>query len=414
MDISVFTPSHDSRYLADCYRSLVAQSFSDWEWVVVLNRAAAAWRPPGKDERVRVVRAPVHLTGVGAVKGLACELAQGSVLVELDHDDQLSPDCLNEVVSAFRAHPDAALVYSDFTQVNADGTPNSDRFDATFGWVYTDERVDGTTYLRCHAMAPYPHNVGYIWYAPNHVRAFRKSSYDKVGGYNRERRVLDDQDLMARLFEVGEFVHIDRLLYFQRVHARNTQSAPKTNAQIQTETVALYDRTIRPLAAAWAARRGLSQIRLVTSTSPPMDGEVVEDVVLIDPEQPVLALPDDSVGVIKMIDLLQRVPDRAALFNECYRVLRHGGLIITHTPSTDGRGAFQDPSHVSFWNENSFWYLTQRDLHFAVPELTCRLQISRVHTGYPTSWHEEQIIPYVYANLIAIKDGPRQGGPLLT
>ena len=325
---------------------------------------------------MRVVRAPVHLTGVGAAKGLACELAQGNVLVELDHDDRLSPDCLNEVVSAFQAHPDAALVYSDFTQVNADGTPNTDRFDAGSGWVYTDERIGDTTYLRCRAMAPYPHNVGYIWYAPNHVRAFRASSYEKVGGYNRERRVLDDQDLMARLYEVGDFVHIDRLLYFQRVHSRNTQSAPKTNAQIQSETVALYDRTIRPLAAAWAARRRLSQIRLVTSTSPPTDGDIVEDVLLLDPERPVLDLPDGSVGVIKMIDLLQRVPDRAALFNECYRVLRHGGLIITHTPSTDGRGAFQDPSHVSFWNENSFWYLTQRDLHFAVPELTCRLQIS--------------------------------------
>ena len=31
--------------------------------------------------------------------------------------------------------------------------------------------------------------------------------------------MLDDQDLMARLYEVGDFVHIDRLLYFQRVHA---------------------------------------------------------------------------------------------------------------------------------------------------------------------------------------------------
>ena len=96
---------------------------------------------PEKDERVRVVRAPVHLTGVGAAKSLACELAQGNVLVELDHDDGLGPDCLNEVVSAFQAHPDAALVYSDFTQVNADGTPNPDRFDAGSGWVYTDERI---------------------------------------------------------------------------------------------------------------------------------------------------------------------------------------------------------------------------------------------------------------------------------
>ena len=413
MDISVFTPSHDSRYLSDCYRSLVSQSYTDWEWVVVLNRGAAAWRPPDKDERVTVVRAPTHLAGVGALKRFACELAKGDLLLELDHDDKLSTDCLSEVLATFRARPEAALAYSDFSQFNADGTPNQDRFDAGAGWVYTDEEVEGTTYLRCHAMAPYPHNVGYIWYAPNHVRAFLRSAYEKVGGYNPELRVLDDQDLMSRLYEVGDFAHINRLLYFQRVHAANTQSSPKTNAHIQNETVALYDRMIRPLASAWAARQGLAQLRLVSETSPRMDETILEDVTMVDPEKPVLAYPDNSVGVIKLIDFLQRIADRAALLNECYRVLCHGGLIITQTPSTDGRGAFQDPSHLSFWNENSFWYLTRSELRFAIRTLNCRLQISRLHTGYPTAWHQEQMIPYVYANLIAIKDGPRQGGPLL-
>ncbi len=138
---------------------------------------------------------------------------------------------------------------------------------------------------------------------------------------------------------------------------------------------------------------------------------VVEDVTMVDPEKPVLGYPDNSVGVIKLIDFLQRISDRAALLNECYRVLCHGGLIITQSPSTAGRGAFQDPSHLSFWNENSFWYLTRAELRFAIRTLNCRLQISRLHTGYPTAWHQEQMIPYVYANLIAIKDGPRQVTP---
>ena len=151
------------------------------------------------------------MAGVGALKSYACDLAKGHIPVELDHDDRLSVECLSEVPASFRAHPEAALVYSGFAQFNADGTANEDRFDASAGWVYTNEQVDGTTYLRCQAMAPYPHNVGYIWYAPNHVRAFRRSAHEKAGGYSAELRVLDDQDLMARLYEVGDFVHIDRL-----------------------------------------------------------------------------------------------------------------------------------------------------------------------------------------------------------
>ena len=47
MLISVFTPSHDSRFLGDAYESLVSQSLPDWEWIVLLNKGAN-WRPPQK------------------------------------------------------------------------------------------------------------------------------------------------------------------------------------------------------------------------------------------------------------------------------------------------------------------------------------------------------------------------------
>jgi len=134
--------------------------------------------------------------------------------------------------------------------------------------------------------------------------------------------------------------------------------------------------------------------------------------VRIDPVAPSLPYADDSVGVIKLLDVLQRVPDRAALLNECYRVLAHGGLLLTDTPSTDGRGAFQDPSHVAFYNENSFAYLTQLSMRPTIPTLSARLQVSHVLTYWPSELHEQMNIPYVKANLLAIKDGPRQGGPL--
>ncbi|MFM6367255.1 MAG: class I SAM-dependent methyltransferase, partial [Dolichospermum sp.] len=37
-------------------------------------------------------------------------------------------------------------------------------------------------------------------------------------------------------------------------------------------------------------------------------------------------------------------------------ILKPGGIVDISVPSTDGRGAFQDPTHVSFWNINSFLY----------------------------------------------------------
>ena len=44
------------------------------------------------------------------------------------------------------------------------------------------------------------------------------------------------------------------------------------------------------------------------------------------------------------------------LMNEAHRVLRKGGVFEIMVPSDEGRGASQDPTHVSRWNENSFYY----------------------------------------------------------
>ena len=72
--------------------------------------------------------------------------------------------------------------------------------------------------------------------------------------------------------------------------------------------------------------------------------------------------------------------------------------LATLTPSTDGRGAFQDPTHVSFWNSNSFWYYTRPEqaqfIHCPV-----LFEANRVKNFYPSDWHREHQIVYVKADL---------------
>jgi len=177
--------------------------------------------------------------------------------------------------------------------------------------------------------------------------------------------------------------------------------------------VVYYRQYIEEMAQAWAKRRGLRCLRLRTPVwigDEPTDD--YEDVT-IDPENISIPAADDSVAILKLYDVLNRVADRAALFNEAYRVLAHAGIMMTQTPSTDGRGAFQDPSAVAFYNENSFMYVTQAALHDVIPDLKARFQVGHLRTFFPSPGHEEIGIAYVQANLLAVKDGPRQGGPLL-
>jgi O-antigen biosynthesis protein len=411
--ISVFTPSHDPKYLDDCLTSLLAQTYTDWEWVVLLNHQAQ-WEPFSPDPRVRV-RHDDEVDGVGAAKQAAVALCEGDHLVELDHDDLLASVALERVVEAFAAFPDASLVYSQCAQVTADLERDNSSYDVAFGWEYREALVDERPVQYPVSMAPTPHNVCYIWFAPNHLRAFSRVAYDKSGGYDPERKVLDDQDLMCRLYQIGDFHLIDECLYLQRAHGANTQANGETNAKIQLETVMLYDGYIEACALAWARREALLALDLGSYQNKRVGYLGVDkrrgdgvDVVTELPRP--LPFGDGSIGVVRAMDFLEHVQDQVSLMNELYRVLAPNGLLLSMTPSTDGRGAFQDPTHVSFWNENSYWYFTDPNYQRYVPEITARFQSSRLVTTFPSEWHQAHNVPYVTANLIALKGGPRQGG----
>lgn len=72
---------------------------------------------------------------------------------------------------------------------------------------------------------------------------------------------------------------------------------------------------------------------------------------------------DGTVDVILAADIIEHLPDKIFTMNEAFRVLKPGGLFKISVPTTDGRSAFQDPTHVSYWNRNSFWYFTDGDAH---------------------------------------------------
>jgi O-antigen biosynthesis protein len=203
------------------------------------------------------------------------------------------------------------------------------------------------------------------------------------------------------------------------MHPANTQSEQATNAFIQTETVALYAQYIERNALAWARRQHLLALDLGAAHARPagyigVDRRDGDDVDIVAELPARLPLADGSVGVIRAVDFLEHVADKVALFNELYRLLAPGGILLSQTPSTDGRGAFQDPTHVGFYNENSFWYFTEASYQRYVPEIEARFQVSRLVTSYPSEWHSVHDISYVTANLIALKDSaPRNGGMVL-
>jgi SAM-dependent methyltransferase len=65
---------------------------------------------------------------------------------------------------------------------------------------------------------------------------------------------------------------------------------------------------------------------------------------------------DSSIDYVRASHVIEHLPDKILTMNELWRVLKPGGKVEIDVPTTDGPGAWQDPTHVSFWNRRSFLY----------------------------------------------------------
>lgn len=65
---------------------------------------------------------------------------------------------------------------------------------------------------------------------------------------------------------------------------------------------------------------------------------------------------DNTVDEVRAHDAIEHLKDKIHTMNEIWRICKPDAKVDIFVPSTDGRGAFQDPTHISFWNINSFLY----------------------------------------------------------
>jgi glycosyltransferase involved in cell wall biosynthesis len=99
MLISLFTPTHNPQFLDRLARSVARQTCAEFEWVIVPNGDAGEVRVDLP--QARIVPYAGQTQNIGELKRFACLACRGDVLVEVDHDDELTPDCVAELAAAF-------------------------------------------------------------------------------------------------------------------------------------------------------------------------------------------------------------------------------------------------------------------------------------------------------------------------
>ena len=240
--LSVFTPTYKTgERIKRTYDSLAKQTFTNWEWVVVddspdnqtwniLNEIAK------NDYRVKLHRIlPLSGGNVGLAKHRAATLGSGDWLVELDHDDALTTECLEISNDAILKYPDAGFLYSDVCEMYEDGEMKTYDHDWSGNWYarhdnYFDFGYAGHTWVNVDKKDILAHwypdinplSIRFNISMPDHVRMWDRNLYNQIGGHNKNTPVADDLEILIRTFLNTRMIHVKKVLYFQYNNRNST------------------------------------------------------------------------------------------------------------------------------------------------------------------------------------------------
>ena len=121
LSIIISVHAASAPFVDDAYQSLLRQTCSAWEWIIVINGGGWVAEHIARDPKVKLYQIddeddPMRkINRIGRIKRVGCGQGAGEILVELDADDILTDDALESIAAAF-TDPDIHMVYSNFAE----------------------------------------------------------------------------------------------------------------------------------------------------------------------------------------------------------------------------------------------------------------------------------------------------------
>lgn len=257
--LSIVMPVFDPpiKLLQEAIASIQNQTYSNWELCI----ADDASRDPNvrlllselerQDSRIKVAYRETN-GHISEASNSAASKASGDFIVLMDNDDLLPIHALWTVAYYINRNKDCDLFYSDEDKISIDG-------------------------FRCE-----PYNKGsfdrFLMYGHNmfsHLGIYRRSIFNKVGGFRKGYEGSQDYDLTLRCMEVcGEerIGHIPHVLYHWRQIAGSTSmGAGEKSYAFEAAKRALNDHYTRcnyPLEAIDSRVPGISSVRTLAVNEP--------------------------------------------------------------------------------------------------------------------------------------------------
>ncbi|MDA8391839.1 MAG: glycosyltransferase [Actinomycetota bacterium] len=240
--VSVVLPFHrGGRFLEDAVESVLGQSFTDWELILVDNNAGLKPDTSRWPDKVKTIRE--QRPGAAWALNAGTAAASGRYVAFLDEDDLWMREKLAMQVEALDSRPDAGLCHTGLEGIDADGRVIGSR--AARPLTYADVLADrGLWKMSCLMV--------------------RRELLVGVGGFDPTYTLAPDLDLGLRLLYFESGVFLDEVLLRYRYHGDNISHGYWLQGQEALRTLGVHrrqaflERRWRVWAGAW---RGVATVR---------------------------------------------------------------------------------------------------------------------------------------------------------
>ncbi len=223
--ISVILPVYNGeKYLAEAIDSVVAQTFSDWELVIVNDGST--------DDSQRVIDryAKTHSrlrtfyqdnSGQSSARNFGVQQSTADYVAFIDQDDRYWPTKLQKTISLLDRRPDYGMVYSDFDLIDVKGrvftaaalTSGRPPFPPA-----THPKYSLLEFLR-----------GDAFILPG-AAVIRRELFLSIGGFDSRLSGYEDDDLFLRIFLRARMYFIQQALLQWRVYGSSYSYSARMDA----------------------------------------------------------------------------------------------------------------------------------------------------------------------------------------
>lgn len=219
MKYSIIVPVYGvEKYLDQCVESVLAQSFTDFELILVDDKSpdncpAMCDEWAQKDARIRVIHKPVN-EGLGFARNTGMDAARGSYILFLDSDDFVSEKLLEVCDAALTAETDMLVFGVEYVYQDKNGKTTLTELAVPPRFAANTPEKRGSLFASLNRAKVFP----FAW-----NKVYRKGFLDVTGARFEETKLIEDFLFNIDLFGRAERIDaVTAALYYYRKPAHET------------------------------------------------------------------------------------------------------------------------------------------------------------------------------------------------